>query len=170
MRDASLIPPQQSSLFGRFQATLAFIQASSEPSLLLWLASIQLVLDSRKMCKLLRSSPRLAAINNSSQYASTMHLIDALEANLDSLNKILGQKMAYSFLRRTLVAQKKEVETFLAYQYTLIQPFEWPADKPLYFQRDGQRAIWKRRNKAYPYLDQLPLHPNVAGVLSSLPD
>lgn len=170
MSDVSLATPQQSLLFDRFYTTLAFVQASREPSLLLWLASFQLTLDSRKMRKYLRDTPRLGKISNSSEYASTMHLIDALEANLESLHAIIGHKTTYGFLQRALVAQKKDVEDFLAYQYALIQPFEWPADEPLYFQRDDQRTIWKRRNKAYPYLDQMPLHPNVAGALSSLPD
>lgn len=147
-----------------------FLQVDQQPSIMRWLVAGRLLRHVRSLNKQIKAIALPEKIENTPQYMQVMFAMDQLEEVLDFLKTLPTDQIMPGALRRAIASIKVNTDEKYQFASLLIQPFEWPADEPLYFQRDDQRTIWKRRNKAYPYLDQMPLHPNVAGALSSLPD
>lgn len=146
------------------------LQVDQQPSMMRWLVAMRLLRHLRSLNKQIKAIALPEKIENTPQYIQVMFAMDQLEEVLDFLKTLPADQVMPGALRRAIASVRANTDKRYQVAELLIKPFEWPEDKPLYFQRDDQRTIWKRRNKAYPYLDQMPLHPNVAGALSSLPD
>lgn len=146
------------------------LQVDQQPSMMRWLVAMRLLRHLRSLNKQIKAIALPEKIETTPQYMQVMFAMDQLEEVLDFLKTLPTDQVMPGALRRAIASVRANTDKRYEVAELLIKPFEWPEDKPLYFQRDDQRTIWKRRNKAYPYLDQMPLHPNVAGALSSLPD
>jgi hypothetical protein len=146
------------------------LQVDQQPSMMRWLVAMRLLRHLRSLNKQIKAIALPEKIENTPQYIQVMFAMDQLEEVLDFLKTLPRDQLMPGVLRRAIASVQANTDKRYEVAGLLIKPFDWPEDEPLYFQRDGQRAIWKRRNKAYPYLSQMPLHPNVAGALSSIPD
>lgn len=147
-----------------------FLQVDQLPSIMRWLLAVRLLRHVRSLNQQIKAIALPEKIENTPQYMQVMFAMDQLEEVLDFLKTLPTDQVMPAALRRAIASVKVNTDEKYQFASLLIKPFDWPEDRPLYFQRNDQRTIWKRRNKAYPYLDQIPLHPNVAGALSSLPD
>lgn len=144
------------------------LQVDQQPSMMRWLVAMRLLRHVRSLNKQIKAIALPEKIETTPQYMQVMFAMDQLEEVLDFLKTLPTDQVMPAALRRAVASVKANTDKRYEVAVLLIKPFDTPEDRPLFFQRKGQRAIWKSRNKNYVYLNMQPDRPEMAELRSAL--
>lgn len=144
------------------------LQVDQQPSMMRWLVAMRLLRHIRSLNKQTKAIALPEKIETTPEYMQVMFAMDQLEEVLDFLKTLPTDQVMPGALRRAIASVKANTDKRYQVAVLLIKPFDWPEDRPLFFQRKGQRAIWKSRNKNYVYLNMQPDRPEMAELRSAL--
>lgn len=150
-----------------------FLQVDQQPSIMRWLLAVRLLRHVRSLNQQIKAIALPEKIENTPQYMQVMFAMDQLEEVLDFLKTLPTDQVMPAALRRAIASVKVNTDEKYQFASLLIKPFDWPEDRPRFFQSKGQRAIWKSRNKNYTYLSLQPDRPEMEDLrraLASLED